>query len=159
MNALATTTRDLVLLVARAGLGVLMLGHAKVAYDYSGSVGGLIDAFRASGVPLPALTAPANLFGEILGGVAMIVGLAVPLVGVLMAVNMVGAWAFVHTSGLYAADRNGPEFVIAVGLLSLVLAVTGSGRLGLDHLLAQRRAHAARSDAVDRVAAASGPSS
>lgn len=52
-----------------------------------------------------------------------------------MAVNMVGAWIFVHTSGLYAFDRNGPELVIALGLLSLVLAVTGSGRFGLDHLV------------------------
>jgi putative oxidoreductase len=32
-------------------------------------------------------------------------------------------------------DHNGPELVIALGLLSLVLAVTGSGRLGLDHLI------------------------
>jgi putative oxidoreductase len=52
---------------------------------------------------------------------------------------MVGAWVFVHTSGLFAMDHNGPELVIALGLLSLVLAVSGSGRLGLDHLLVRRR--------------------
>jgi putative oxidoreductase len=69
----------------------------------------------------------------------MIVGLAVPVVGVLMALNMLGAWVLVHTSGLYAMDHNGPETVIAIGLLGLVLAVTGSGRFGLDHLVLQRR--------------------
>ena len=62
-----------------------------------------------------------------------------PVVGVLMALNMVGAWVLVHTSGLYAMDHNGPETGIAIGLLSLVLAVTGSGRFGLDHLVLQRR--------------------
>jgi putative oxidoreductase len=55
-----------------------------------------------------------------------------------MALNMAGAWAFVHTSGLFALDHNGPELVIALGLLSLVLAVTGSGRFGLDHLIVRR---------------------
>ena len=35
-------------------------------------------------------------------------------------------------------DRNGPELVIALGLLSLVLAMTGSGRFGLDRLIVRR---------------------
>jgi putative oxidoreductase len=46
----------------------------------------------------------------------------------------------VHPTALYAADHTGPETVIAIGLLSLVLAATGSGRFGLDHLIALRRA-------------------
>jgi putative oxidoreductase len=127
--------RDLVLLVARVGLGVMMIAHTKVAYDYGGSLGGVVDAFDQSGVPLPAIAGPANLFGELIGGALLILGFGVPVIGVLMAVNMAGAWIFVHTSGLFAFDRNGPELVIALGLLSLVLAVTGSGRLGLDHLV------------------------
>lgn len=126
--------RDLVLLVARAGLGVMMVVHTKLAYDYGGSLAGVVQNFEQAGVPLPAITGPANLFGELIGGVALILGLAVRLVGVLMALNMAGAWVFVHMSALFAMDQTGPELVIALGLLSLVLAVTGSGRLGLDHL-------------------------
>ncbi|MGH3812187.1 MAG: DoxX family protein, partial [Pseudonocardiaceae bacterium] len=123
------------LLVARVGLGVMMVAHTKLAYDYAGSLSGVVNSFEQAGVPLPAIAGPANLFGELIGGIALILGLAVRLIGVLMALNMVGAWIFVHTSGLYAMDHNGPELVIALGLLSLVLAVTGSGRLGLDHLI------------------------
>jgi hypothetical protein len=37
--------------------------------------------------------------------------------------------------------------VIAIGLLSLVLAATGSGRFGLDHLIANRRTRRAPSPA------------
>jgi putative oxidoreductase len=132
-----TVMRDLVLLLARVGLGVMMIAHAKVEYDYGGSLGGVVNAFDQSGIPLPAI-GPANLFGELIGGALLILGFGVPVIGVLMAVNMVGAWIFVHTSGLFAFDRNGPELVIALGLLSLVLAVTGSGRFGLDHLVAGR---------------------
>jgi putative oxidoreductase len=35
-------------------------------------------------------------------------------------------------------DHNGPELVIMIGLLSLVLAAVGSGRFGLDHLIVTR---------------------
>lgn len=132
------TGRDVVLLVARVGLGVLMLWHAKITYDFGGSVSGVIAIFDQLGVPLAVITGPANLFGELIGGIALILGVGVRVVGVLMALNMVGAWVFVHSSGLYAMDRNGPELVIALGLLSLVLAVTGPGRLGLARLLPRR---------------------
>lgn len=128
--------RDLVLLLARIGLGVLMVVHAKLEYDFAGgSITGVGALFQKSGVPLGAVAGPVNVLFEFLGGAAMIVGLAVLPVGVLMALNMVGAWVFVHTGGLYALDHTGPELVIAIGLLSLVLAVSGSGRFGLDHVL------------------------
>ncbi len=115
-----------------------MVWHAKVEYDFGGSVSGVIALFDQSGVPLSAIAAPANLFGELLGGIALILGLGVRVIGVLMALNMAGAWLFAHTSALYALDHTGPELVIALGLLSLMLAITGSGRLGLDHLIARR---------------------
>ncbi|WP_448608712.1 DoxX family protein [Geodermatophilus sp. URMC 60] len=143
-TGLVQTTRDLVLLVARVGLGVMMVAHAKLEYDFGGSLAGVGRLFAESGVPLPALTGPANVLFELVGGIAMILGAAVPVVGVLMALNMAGAWVFVHTSGLFAMDRNGPELVIALGLLSLVLAVTGSGRFGVDHLLVRRRHRTSR---------------
>lgn len=133
----APVVRDLVLLLARIGLGIIMVYHSTLFYTEwaGGSLSGVIDSFEQSGVPLAVIAAPANLFGEWIGGAALIVGAAVRLVGVAMALNMLGAWVFVHTSGLMSADGNGPELVIALGLLSLVLAATGSGRFGLDHLI------------------------
>ena len=128
-SGVSTIARDLLLLVARLGLGVMMIAHAKLAYDYGGSsVAGVVDSFEASGVPLAVIAGPANLFGELIGGALLILGFAVRVIGVLMAVNMAGAWIIVHTGSLYAMDHSGPELVIALGLLSLVLAVTGSGR-------------------------------
>jgi putative oxidoreductase len=138
-SAIVSIARDLVLLLARIGLGVLMVLHAKLEYDFAGgSIAGVGALFEKSGVPLAAITGPANVLFEFVGGPAMILGLAVRPVGVLMALNMIGAWIFVHTGGIYALDHTGPELVIALGLLSLVLALSGSGRLGLDHLLVRR---------------------
>jgi putative oxidoreductase len=146
-TGLVQTTRDLVLLVARVGLGVLMLAHAKLEYDFGGGLAGVGRLFTEAGVPLGAVTGPANVLFELVGGIAVILGAAVPVVGVLMALNMAGAWVFVHTSGLFAMDHNGPEVVIALGLLSLVLAVTGSGRFGLDHLIVRRLRRTSRNAA------------
>jgi putative oxidoreductase len=121
-----------------------MIAHAKLEYDYGGgSIAGVGRLFEQAGVPLAALTGPANLLLEAIGGVALILGLAVPVVGVLMALNMLGAWVLIHATALYAADHTGPETVIAIGLLSLVLAATGSGRFGLDHLITRQRARRA----------------
>jgi len=133
------TARDLTLLLGRVGLAVLMIAHAKLEYDYGGSIAGVGRLFEQAGVPLAALTGPANLLLEAVGGVALILGLAVRAIGVLMALNMLGAWVLVHPTALYAADHTGPETVIAIGLLSLVLAASGSGRFGLDHLIASHR--------------------
>jgi len=134
------TARDGALLIARIGLGVLMLAHAWLEYDFAGrSVVGVGELFAQSGVPLGIVAGPANLLLESVGGIAMILGLAVPVIGVLMAVNMAGAWVFVHTSPLFSMDHNGPETVIAIGLLSLTLAAAGSGRFGLDHVIRRRR--------------------
>ena len=132
--------RDVVLLLARIGLGVIMIAHAKLEYDFAGgSIVGVGQLFAQSGIPLPEITGPANVLFEFVGGVAMIVGLGVPIVGVLMALNMVGAWVLVHTSPLFSMDHNGPELVIMIALLSLVLAVVGSGRFGVDQLIVARR--------------------
>lgn len=138
---LAEGGHDAVLLIARVGLGILMIWHAKVAYDYSGSVAGFVAGFEQIGIPLPELTARANLFGEVIGGVALIVGASVRLVGLLMAVNMLGAWYWVHPHALYSfsPEKSGPESVIAIGLVSLLLVVTGAGRISVDHTVAALR--------------------
>lgn len=138
-TALRGLSQDAVLLVGRIGLGVLMIAHAKMTYDFGGGLGGVTQMFASQGIPLADLVAPANVIGEFVGGIAVLLGLATRLVGVLMAVNMAGAWIWVHTSGLYAMDRNGPEMVIALGLLSLMFAAVGSGRFGVDHVIARRR--------------------
>ena len=48
------TTRDVVLLISRVGLGVLMLAHAKLEYDFGGgSLAGVGTLFEQSGFRCP----------------------------------------------------------------------------------------------------------
>lgn len=139
-TVVAAAAQDGALLLARIGLAVLMMAHARLAFEWGGgSLAGVGQLFAQGGVPLPALTGPANVLLESVGGLALILGVAVRPIAALLSLNMVGAWVLVHPFPLYAEDHTGPETVIALGLLSLLLVATGSGCFGLDHVLRRRR--------------------
>ncbi len=67
----ALVARDGILLAARIGLGILMIAHAKLEYDFAGgSITGVGELFEQSNIPLAAITGPANVLFEFVGGVA-----------------------------------------------------------------------------------------
>lgn len=130
--------RDLALLLARIGLGVVFLAHGwRKLRD--GGVDGTAAGFAATGVPAPQASAWFATVVELVGGGLLVLGVLVPLVGLLLFLDMVGALVFVHAgSGVFVAD-GGWELVVALGVGSLVVAASGSGRYGADGLLTLRR--------------------
>jgi putative oxidoreductase len=134
---LPAPARDLVLLIARLGLGLVFLAHGWQKLATNG-VEGTAAFFDSVGVPLPTLSAWAATLVELVGGGLLVLGLAVPVAGVLLAADMLGAWLFVHRgNGVFVPD-NGWELVLALGVGSLVLAAVGAGRYSVDHVLAGR---------------------
>ncbi|WP_160050961.1 MULTISPECIES: DoxX family protein [unclassified Nocardiopsis] len=132
-----TVLRDLALLVARVGLGVIFIAHGWQKFTEYG-LDGTAASFEQMGVPLPAVSALFAAVVELVGGAALLLGLAVPVAGLLLALNMLGAFALVHvSSGVFVAD-NGFELVLALAAGALVLAAVGAGRLSLDQLIAPR---------------------
>ncbi|EME61878.1 DoxX family protein [Rhodococcus ruber] len=128
--------RNVGLLVARVVLGIVFLAHGlqKVNQGYSATKAG----FEGMDVPVPALSAFYATWVETLGGIALIIGLLVPIFGVLLLVNMLGAFFFVHIgNGIYVTD-GGWELVGALGAGALVLAVVGAGAYSIDALLGRR---------------------
>jgi Predicted membrane protein len=132
-----TWVRDVVTLLARIGVGVVFVAHGwrKLAVD---GIADTAAAFGENGVPLPALSAWLVALVELFAGIALIVGLAVPAAGVLLALLMLGAWVFVHAGRGIFAGEGGAELVIALGAASLLLAMNGAGRLSVDHVLGPR---------------------
>ncbi|RJL32515.1 DoxX family protein [Bailinhaonella thermotolerans] len=127
---------DLALLVTRIAVGVVFLAHgwSKV------SGGGTAAGFEKMGVPLPAVSAFYATWVEVLGGIALIVGLAVPIAGVLLFLDMLGAFVLVHAgNGIFVSD-GGFELVLVLGVSALLLAAAGSGKFGVDELWRSRRA-------------------
>ncbi|WP_199037502.1 DoxX family protein [Glycomyces salinus] len=134
MEARQRNLGDLSVLVARLGVGIILLayGWQKLA-DWGLST--TAEIMSGGGVPLPQVSAYATTFGELLAGSAIILGVAVRPAAIGAALLMTGAIVFVNgASGLYA-EQGGYAFPLAVGAASLLLAVTGSGRFGLDPLL------------------------
>ncbi|MFC0625707.1 DoxX family protein [Kribbella deserti] len=126
-------SRDLVLLVARVGLGVIFIAHGWQKFKTNG-LDGTTAGFTNMGIPQPQISAYFATFVELVGGAALIVGALTTLFGLLLTVNMAGAFLFVHReNGVFAAD-GGWELVAALGLLSLTLAVVGAGKFSLDGL-------------------------
>ena len=124
--------RDLVLLITRIGLGIVFVAHGWQKFHTNG-LDGTAKGFQQMGVPAPTLSAYYATAIELLGGIALIVGVLTPLVGVLLALDMLGAFAFVHVSnGVFVAE-GGWELVAVLGLLSLTLATVGAGRYSLDN--------------------------
>ncbi|MDP9408069.1 MAG: DoxX family protein, partial [Actinomycetota bacterium] len=61
------------------------------------------------------------------------------MAGALLALDMLGAYLFVHPgNGVFVTDSSW-NFVGALGAISLTLAAVGAGRLSVDHLLVGRR--------------------
>lgn len=126
--------QDVVLLVVRVGLGIVLVAHGwqKVS---EGGLSGTADGFAAMGIPLPTAAAAFAIAVELGGGIALVVGALTPVVGVLVALTMAGAWWYAHRDGGLFVAEGGFEYVAVLGLLALALAAVGPGRLSIDGVL------------------------
>ena len=94
---------------------------------------------RRWGFPLPGAAAIFAALVELVGGILLIVGFLVPLVGLLVAIDMIGALVFVHAPNGVFVDAGGYELVLVIGALGVVLAGLGAGAYSLDRLIATSR--------------------
>jgi putative oxidoreductase len=129
--------------VTRVAVGAVFLAHGWQKL-FTNGIDGTAAFFDQAGVPAATASAWFAALVELAGGAALIAGLAVPAAGVLLLVDMIGAFAFVHAgSGLFV-DGGGYEFVLVLGAAALALAAVGAGRFSVDHLLTGRRRSAQR---------------
>lgn len=135
---LPAPVREWGLLVARVILGVVLVAHGWQKFTEWG-IAGTTASFQEMGVPAPPVSALIASIVELGGGVLLILGLFTTVVGVLVALNMLGAVLFVHApNGVFVAG-NGWELVAVIGVAALVFALIGAGRISLDALIAGRR--------------------
>lgn len=132
--AARTAVSHLVLLVARVGVGVVFIAHGWQKFRTNG-LDATAAGFEQMGVPAPTLSAYYAAGVELLAGAALVLGVLTSVAGVLLALDMAGAFLFVHMSnGVFVAE-GGWELVVVLGLLALTLAAVGAGRYSVDRVL------------------------
>lgn len=137
LSTLHPRATDLVLLMARVLLGVVFIAHGWQKIGQNGLTA-TQQAFAGMGAPLPDVSAVVAAVVELVGGALLVTGLLTPLAGILLALNMLGAYLIVHAGASVFVTDGGWELVGVLGVASLVLAVTGPGRFSVDGLVRGR---------------------
>jgi putative oxidoreductase len=128
---------SLALLIARIGLGIVFVAHGWQKFDDMG-LAGTQASFAKMGAPAPELTAYYSTFVELIGGAALLIGAFTAVAGVLLVLDMLGAFLIVHIDkGVFVAG-GGYELVVALGVGALLLAVFGAGKFSVDGLLGRK---------------------
>jgi len=122
------------LLLLRCGLAVVFMYHG-----YPKLFGGterFVESFQAIGLP-PYLVYIAGAI-ELLGGLALLLGLGTPIAGLFLVLDMAAAmWKYNLNQGISAVREY--ELPLILGLASLVIAATGGGPFSLDRLIFRRK--------------------
>ncbi|AWW39857.1 DoxX family protein [Streptomyces cadmiisoli] len=132
--------RDLGLLLLRLGIGGVLAAHgAQKLFGWfgGGGIAGTGQFMESVGYKPGNASALASGLAECGGGTLLALGLATPAAGAAAAAGMTGA-AAVHAPNGFFNTEGGLEYPLALGLTAAGIAVTGPGRLSLDHALGHR---------------------
>jgi putative oxidoreductase len=133
----AVRTQGWGLTVLRVVVGIVFLVHGGQKLFFMG-FGGVAGFLGSLGVPAPGLFAVIVTLVELLGGLALILGLFTRVVAVLLAVDMLVATLTVHLPNGFFVSAGGYEFTLVLLAASVALAVAGPGEAALDKTLATR---------------------
>lgn len=136
MNRKTLTTTGVTVL--RIVVGFLFAAHGWQKFN-EWTIEGTQAAFGDMGIPLAEATAPVVAGLELVGGIALILGILTRPVAVLLTINMLGAIVLVHlTEGIFV-ENNGFELVLLLGAAAVAIALAGPGRASVDHALFAQR--------------------
>ncbi len=125
------------LLLVRLIVGIIFAVHGGQKLFVFG-FGGVIGFFGKIGIPLPAIAGPVVTLVELLGGLALIAGVATRVAAVLIACDMLGAILFVHLRNGFFLPQ-GYEYALTMLAVAIALALAGPGPYSVDAGLAARR--------------------
>ena len=125
-----TATAPYAALLLRVSLGILFLAHVGLKI-FVFTVPGFVGYFGSLG--LPAVLAYAILALELLGGIALILGIYAPLVALPLALEILATIALVHGANgwLFTNKGGGWEYpaLWAAGLICVYLLGDGAAAL------------------------------
>ncbi|MBI1274540.1 DoxX family membrane protein [bacterium] len=131
-NTQVTNTQELGATLARVSLGGLLLSHGLMKVLVF-TVPGTVGYFASLG--LPPAAAYLTMFGELVGGGALILGLYTRLASLLTLPLLLGAiWAHSGNGWLFSNQGGGWEFPLYLAAHATIVSLLGSGAYALKSL-------------------------
>ncbi|MEZ2122667.1 MULTISPECIES: DoxX family protein [unclassified Corynebacterium] len=126
------TSTDTGLLIIRIIFGVILTAHGfqKLFLIGPGQVGETFS--QISSLPAPGIMAWIAILVELLGGLALIVGIATRIAAAAAALVMAGAMVTVHLGNGFFSMDGGIEYTLMLTAVGVALVLTGAGRFSLD---------------------------
>ena len=123
---------DYGVLLARLALGTLLLSHGLLKV-FVFTIPGTVGFFDSLG--LPPIVAYLTIFGEVVGGAAILTGLYTRLAAMLSVPILAGAtWAHIGNGWVFSNQGGGWEFPALLVVLAIIVALQGSGPFALKKL-------------------------
>jgi putative oxidoreductase len=129
--------REIGLALLRIILGVVFFAHGYLKFFKMG-IDGVVGFFTSLGIPAPEFAAWGVTFLEMVGGIALILGIFTPVLGVLFAIEMAVAIMSAKRGGGFFAPK-GYELELTLLVASLALALAGPGAFALGKLIGRNR--------------------
>lgn len=121
----------------RITYALILLAHGYLLKVSTFTVAGFVGYMESNG--FPAIVAYLVLFGEILGGIALLAGVLTRVVAWLSLPIMLGA-TFVHLGNgwLFSAEGGGWEFPAVLVVMAVVIGMQGGGSFAFERTEAYR---------------------
>ena len=119
--------------ITRIALGIVLFAHGYILKVETFTIGGTLGFFESIG--LPAIAAYLVIGGEILGGIALILGAFTRLAAWLSLPILLGAtWMHLGNNWVFSAEGGGWEFPTLLVALALAVGFGGAGKYAIDNL-------------------------
>ncbi|MCL9972239.1 MAG: DoxX family protein [Candidatus Pacebacteria bacterium] len=126
----AASFADVGPLVTRVVVGIIFLVHGlqKVGMGVGGTAGFL----ESLGLPFATVLAVLLIIGEVVGGIALILGVMTRFWAAVGVIISLVALFSVHFAKGFLASNGGYEFILLIGAVMLSLVVMGAGKYSVD---------------------------
>ncbi|MFT5116437.1 MAG: putative oxidoreductase [Candidatus Azotimanducaceae bacterium] len=127
-----TSTTNHGAFLTRVTLGSILLAHGALKI-FVFTIPGTVGFFSSLG--LVAIVAYLTIFGEIIGGAALILGIYPRLVALLSLPILLGAaWVHLGNGWLFSNEGGGWEFPVLLAVLAIIVSIQGAGSFAIKQI-------------------------